>query len=1148
NTLAGLSNFETIIGSSTGTNNFVFATDASGVFTVDGNGTTSSIELKGNIADFTVTESSDGTLLIVNATTGLYIIAIGMDSITYQETDAQAATAAVTQASNKWNADGHISNSNSTTLALLKLDFESKMTVDVISGVQEAVVQVLEQFALTLYENYKLPLNNITFNDLFDSDGDGTEDLFSAIDTAITNLKAGTYADLDTLIAAINSELPNFGGSDWLTVSYEGGRADFTFAFEKLFTTTQEFALDLTNTTGAGVPMSAADGGGTSKLQFEEVGTSTNCLATYDLADLTVNALASFNVAFDLNVMDADPVFIFDEGSSADVDISISESGLEFHAKLKGDWTSAMAVKVKQGQLLLDTQLSQKLFASTDTKFEFLISDFNNGNAAFNLTPNSLEATGELVMNLPILYGGNEASFRYGTDSGLIVTATIDNTGVQYAHQINPDFGVAGALVDFLRAYGADAVGGIFQDLGGSIGGSVNIDIPLIGNLGSLVASGLAAGFTAVGNELMGKWTDEVNKSTADQIQQYEISKASGGTAWSETGSTFGIIRTVLNIGIDKLAAEVPFFVGAADVEGLIANDPTYDPNEYSRFGFGISANGIELELKLVGNLQKEVPIDVSATLPGFDLDIADDSKILLDVSFNTDLKLGYYNQLNTSYFFLDVSNDDEIELNVSATLTDGTSLNAVLGGLLDVTLTEQAASVDGRNSGFFGHIGLDLTGGDGNTVNLKRESSSLDWTASLSIFADIDLEGVIGAGSAAAPEVSTVIHYEQNFVNLTYSKGSGFDFTLGSSPVLEFENVELDLGAFLTKTLKPFVDTFNDIMAPIKPFITGDADKSDDGFLEQEVGFLNGLGIIDDSVNPDGKVQMVEVLYTLAALYDTANGTKYANAIKGIYTFFQAMDTLTVAMDGGGNGKINFGNFRIGGKNDTTNLTSANAAKAAAEDPDKKAELAKNNSADSSGTTGTAANDSKSAFDNQSRGLEKTATFNAGFELPILEDPVTMFKLLTGQPADLIILNFDALFAIEQYIGATFFGVLNAGITFRAEMGLNLDIGVDSTGEVFVRDFEDGTNPPVYLELSTLLTVSVGIKGIVEAGIEGGLTGRINFDFDDQLRENSLGEVDPTVDRIYLSDVHDPACLFNINGKITAGLDLFVKVNLPTP
>ena len=1147
-----IANIEKIIGSSNDDNEFIFETTAAGVFTVVGNSNGSEVlNLKDEEANYDVTKTSDGDLIIFNATTGLYIIAKNIDSVTYVDTATEKS-----KASNALNsAFTNYTNSSSTTDAVLKADFLANSNL-VVSEVQEALVQSLEQFALyttasTGLDAYKLPIKNLSFDDLFTSNG--TDFLFTLLSTAISNIDSATYADLDALIAGVNSELATFGSGDWLTVAYEGGRAEFTFAYEELFTTSQKFELDLTSSTGADVPVKNSDGSiSSSELQFREVGLTSDGTKSYDLAPVSVDALAKFDLAFELDLMGSDAQFTFDEGSSADLEISINEGGLEFNAELVGEWgipgdqDNFMAVKVKQGQLILDTTMTRTFFADSDTDYILTGTELTNGQAAFNVASVTLVTQGDLIMNLPILYAGNEESFAYGRNSALIVKGSVAGTGMTYQNQINPEFGFAGAVIYELRALGANVVGNLFNSLSDSITGSVDIDIPLIGNLGGLI-DGLASGFGSLGDYLKNQWATEIQKSTADQIQNYEDNLGSSG--WSETGSAWGIFKTILNLGIDKLSQDVGFFISKSQAAALAAEPgSTYDASEYSQFGFSFSSNGLELGLKIVGNLNKEVPIDVSATLPGFDLDIQDGSNIVLDVSFDTDLKIGYYNQLNTSYFYLDVSDDDEIELNVSATLSDGTSLNAVLGGLLDVTLSEQAKSVDGRNSGFFGHIGLDLSGGDGQTVNLKRETSSLTWEAGLHIFADFDLEGVIGAGSAAAPEVSTVIHYEQNFVNLTYGSGTGFNFTLGDSPVLEFENVQLDLGAFLTKTLKPFVDTFNDITSPFKPFITGDANDPSDGFLEQEVGFLNGLGIIDDSVNPDGKVQMVEVLYTLAALYDTANGTKYANAIKGIYTFFQAMDSLTAAMEDGGNGKINFGNFRIGGKNDKTNLTSATGAKDAAEDPDKQADLASKNAPDKSDTTGKATDNSKKAFDNQSRGLEKTATFNAGFELPILEDPVTMFKLLTGQPADLIVLNFDALFAIEQYIGATFFGVLNAGITFRAEMGLNLDIGVDSRGEVFVRDYEDGTNPPVYVELSTLLTVSVGIKGIVEAGIEGGLTGRVNFDFDDQLRLAPNGQVDPTIDRIYLSDVHDPACLFNINGKVTAGADLFVKVNLPTP
>ena len=140
----------------------------------------------------------------------------------------------------------------------------------------------------------------------------------------------------------------------------------------------------------------------------------------------------------------------------------------------------------------------------------------------------------------------------------------------------------------------------------------------------------------------------------------------------------------------------------------------------------------------------------------------------------------------------------------------------------------------------------------------------------------------------------------------------------------------------------------------------------------------------------------------------------------------------------------------------------------------------------------------------------------NSGITLPVLTDPLSIFKLISGDFSDITFFDWDMPvldLGFDMRQSYPVFPGLNAFFGGGFDILVDMRFGYDSTGiEQFIQSgntdvaalgegffINDLNSKNVDVdELSFVLTIgagaSVGVKGLVEAGVEGGLQGILNL------------------------------------------------------
>ena len=129
-------------------------------------------------------------------------------------------------------------------------------------------------------------------------------------------------------------------------------------------------------------------------------------------------------------------------------------------------------------------------------------------------------------------------------------------------------------------------------------------------------------------------------------------------------------------------------------------------------------------------------------------------------------------------------------------------------------------------------------------------------------------------------------------------------------------------------------------------------------------------------------------------------------------------------------------------------------------------------------------------------------------------------------------------------------------GITSAAD--LMADLGNSLLGGFYLEDhlvYDDvtgeviGDDPEVELSASIIAGASLGIGGLIEAGVQGDVTATIGLDLNDYSTNPSIPDL-PGDDKIRLDEFVSrlemgPQCLFDMTGELSAGLEAFLWVGL---
>ncbi|HYR33730.1 MAG TPA: hypothetical protein VEQ87_05520, partial [Burkholderiales bacterium] len=345
---------------------------------------------------------------------------------------------------------------------------------------------------------------------------------------------------------------------------------------------------------------------------------------------------------------------------------------------------------------------------------------------------------------------------------------------------------------------------------------------------------------------------------------------------------------------------------------------------------------------------------------------------------------------------------------------------------------------------------------------------------------------------------------------------------------------------SFLGDTLS----TINDIVKPFKPVVD---------LLLMEVD----LGIT--------KFKMIDIarLKLPGKTVDTA--TKVLDVIKSTIDFLDSVTSMSSA------GAINFGTFHLtedsienrgtpssdedvaGSSRDDGALT--DAQQKVLQGPDQK------------GLT----NRTKTSTTPGKRPLPSPKRFS----IPVLEDPASLLDfILDRAPVDLFYYDLPDLNLLFEYQKTyPVFPGLNAGFFGSIGASTNFDFGFDTRGlsdwkshgfdpNEFWRIFEgfylddhgqentDSDQPEVTLKAAVGAVASLGIGGLVEAGVKGGIEAKIEFDLNDRLTQfaangRPVGDGKMYGDELISRLSHGPECLFDMHGQLSVFLEAFFWIGL---
>jgi Ca2+-binding RTX toxin-like protein len=522
------------------------------------------------------------------------------------------------------------------------------------------------------------------------------------------------------------------------------------------------------------------------------------------------------------------------------------------------------------------------------------------------------------------------------------------------------------------------------------------------------------------------------------------------------------------------------------------------------------------------------------------------------------------------------VSAEDELVAGISATFEAGDAIDLALGFLsfevIDVGTNGEFIDWSG-----FGALGDGLTGSGivgAFKVNLRDKLADDAYAADPSAANDADRkrlavseigsgagqnplsgpEGIIEAGvhvlaeahldmslqlgsGAAFPEIAADFHFEWEFEH-TLIGGPVEKTSLGSmAPTIEFLDVRLDLGTFISDVIGPILEEVQTFTQPLEPIID---------LLTMRIPGVSDLAGKD--------ITMLD----LAGIF---GGDRFDPSF--IRTLIQIVEVINAIPTDGDSVIIEFGDFHISGPNAApggVDLRTGASLSSATPPPDDGFSL--DQQVADKGSTQT------KGFMSKLGNLQ-----SSGLQLPILTSPSNIFGLLTGQTVDLIFWDVPKLRVDFEYTQSFMVAPgLNARFGGQVFVELDLQLGFDTRGiNMFTEAIKDipeeqdrglfiasqvpkiflglyfGDNiidgidhPELVFGVGITAGASVGIGGLVEAGVEGGVFAEIQFDWHDPNHDGKI-YLDELASRFLLS----PFAIFDTSGEIYAKLYAFLWVGV---
>ncbi|CAM5793933.1 LEPR-XLL domain-containing protein [Rhizobacter fulvus] len=553
-----------------------------------------------------------------------------------------------------------------------------------------------------------------------------------------------------------------------------------------------------------------------------------------------------------------------------------------------------------------------------------------------------------------------------------------------------------------------------------------------------------------------------------------------------------------------------------------------------------------------------DIGLDIG--IPGLGLET--DGEIKLNIDWELDLGFGLSGK---DGFFLFVDDPDELLLDVGVTLPGG-SLKGTLG-FLQFTALNEDVNGDGDQTHLNASFAINIENGD-NPADTRLGLSELGRMSFDVLFAaeaSVELAMTLGiAGDDGGfPQIQADFLLDWNLPQFSLlNPNDGFQF--GSAiqdglKLVEFRNVSLDVGSYLSNVVSPLVEKIQEITEPIQPIID---------IVTTPLPVLSDLGLditLLDIAKATGSVDpaFIDALETILDVISVLNSIDIPDDGSllvpfGDFKVYESGNSLYDNFGDLGSGDFDVAGFanKLFGPNGSFNDYISGL-------PDGLQDVL--------GEVAGVAGEVLGGLADQEGG----GTNPKPFRLDILEDPAQVFGLLLGKPAKLVSydmpkLHFDAEFSAFFSI----FGPLGVSINLEAALNIDFAFGYDSKGfaDFAASDFKnplllanglyidddptpsdasDGTDPPELTFDGGLWAAAELNLGIARGGVGGGIFIGVDFNlFDndhdgrvrlDELFTNFNNQLKaPNEAERFLA----PLAVFDVSGKVTAELFAFLKID----
>jgi ABC-type amino acid transport substrate-binding protein/Ca2+-binding RTX toxin-like protein len=407
---------------------------------------------------------------------------------------------------------------------------------------------------------------------------------------------------------------------------------------------------------------------------------------------------------------------------------------------------------------------------------------------------------------------------------------------------------------------------------------------------------------------------------------------------------------------------------------------------------------------------------------------------------------------------------------------------------------------------------------------------------ANLGLSADVSIEG-----NPAFPSFSVDIASDLPLFNYSSQEKAGEqDFTV------DFNNMEIDLGSFLSDFAKPIIVEVDRIIEPIKPVVKA---------LNADTKLMTELGL-ESTFDTDNKpgVSVLEIAQTFTDDPRIQTAIKFANMIEDV------VDTVDVLSEEPGNVIIPLGSYSLKG------------FKAASQD---EADNASNQTPKNSSNTSTKGKNRQTQKTPEQQAKDNAA-YNKlsnleGLSIPLIENPINAAYLFLGKDVDLIKydvpdINFeiDSKQSFPLWTPPPISGELGASLTAKTDLAFGFDTkglnewkneyDFDPTKAYlifdgfYLDDLDEDRNDKPELTLEGGINAGLGVSAVVaKATLQGGVDANVSLDIED-IGEKT-GESDGKVrGSEIISRINNPLSLFDLYGKIDAYLKGEIKVGLDIP